>query len=123
MSIEDVSRAIMYPAIATLSFIIVASLQVLSNILLKGLPSRAWIVFFQMLFPVFLLSFLGLLAYPSHLIDEGDLKMREIVVNSDDRENASVLACLFLDGDHIGLRFFGVLFDKKMLTFWSRVIY
>lgn len=125
-AIDEVSRAIVYPAMMALILALYSNWVVLEFIL-RGSRCAAGcqrdVVFVLIFLSGILLSLLVLLTYPSYLIDKGDLKMRELVVHSDDREDARVLACLFLDGDDSGIRFLGILFDKDMLTFWSRAIY
>jgi len=120
-AIDDVSRAIVYATIILLAMTMCMLLTLLASFIegrsdFGGTPA---IIFFAIL----LLSLLSVLSYPSHLVDKGDLEMREIVVNSKDRDNAHLLTCLFLDNDISGIRFFGIVFNRETLTFWSRVIY
>lgn len=123
ISIAEVSRAIVYPAMATLIICLYSNFVVAFWFSRHGLAQDGFGIFAQFILPIMILYILAFLTYPSFLLNRGDTKMREIVVNSNDRENASVLACLFLDGDDACIRFFGLLFNKYMLTFWSRVIY
>lgn len=122
-STECVSKAIVYPVVSSLMMCIIANFGILQSVLRPHPPDHVVNYFSNFFFPGILLCLLTILAYPSFLVDLGDRKMRDIVVNSEDRGDSRILQCLFLDNDKAGIRVFQILFDKDMLTFWTRAIY
>lgn len=75
-----------------------------------------------------LVYFLALVAYPSMVVDKGDVRLRKIVANNgftdgDRKYRDNILACLYLNSDQTGLRMFGALINKDILTLAFRALY
>lgn len=79
-----------------------------------------WHIFFICFYALSFVMIIALLAWPSILIERTHGRLRDRLlqgkhISSGDNKIDYRTACLWLDNDEIGIKFCGVLFDKKVL--------